>query len=144
MKVEWITQQEGLLKAHTSFMSVAAQLPPTLYDQTGVCGVWTPKQVVAHLVGWDLEATRGFRALLAGEPEQFVQDVDVFNHQSVDQRADLSWQETLQQLSSAYASFQQAIDALVVAQHVAPGYLGWLHGRIEDYHTHTAQLQAWL
>jgi Mycothiol maleylpyruvate isomerase N-terminal domain len=144
MEQTWVTQQEHLEKAHTFFMSVVAKLLPERHDQPGVCGVWTPRQVVAHLTGWNAEATRGFGAFMAGDPEHFVQDVDAFNSQSVDQRSQLTWDETLLELATTHASFQQAISALALAHPTSPGYLGWLKGRIEDYEIHTTQMQMWL
>jgi hypothetical protein len=42
--------------AHQNLMGVATRLPPELRDKNGVCGEWSPREVIAHMVGWDKEA----------------------------------------------------------------------------------------
>jgi hypothetical protein len=71
---QWITAQTNLAHAHAAFQHVAAALPADRRDQAGVCGQWTPRQVAAHLAGWDREAARALQALLAGAPEDLVAD----------------------------------------------------------------------
>ena len=140
----WVTAQTKLTHAHTTFQQVAAALPSDRRDQAGVCGHWTPKQVAAHLAGWDREAARALHALLAGAPQDLVSDLDMFNHASVDARAHLSWDGTCWELRAAHESLHRAIDALTQAQVQATGYLAWMDGRIADYDLHTAQLRAWV
>ncbi len=140
----WRTAQTNLTHAHATFQQVAAALPSDHRDQAGGCGQWTPKQVAAHLAGWDREAARALHALVAGAPEDLVADIDVFNHASVDARAHLSWDGTCWELGTAHESLQRAIAALIQAQLHASGYLPWMDGRIADYDVHTAQLRAWV
>jgi hypothetical protein len=109
-----------------------------------VCGQWTPKQVAAHLAGWDREAARALQAFLAGAPENLVTDIDAFNRASVDARAHLSWGSTCMELRLAYESLQRAIEEIIHAQAHAPGYLAWMDGRIADYVAHMAQLRVWV
>jgi hypothetical protein len=99
---QWITAQTNLAQAHATFQHVAATLPPDCRDQAGVCGQWTPKQVAAHLAGWDREAARALQALLAGAPEDLVSDIDLFNRASVDARTHLSWEGTCWELRTAH------------------------------------------
>ena len=141
---QWITAQTNLAQAHATFQHVAAALPPDCRDQAGVCGQWTPKQVAAHLAGWEREAARALHALLAGAPEDLVSDIDLFNRASVDARTHLSWEGTCWELRAAHETLQHAIDAIIQAQTYAAGYLSWMDGRIADYAVHTAQVRAWL
>jgi hypothetical protein len=140
----WKTAQSNLTQAHAMFQQVAAALPAERHDQAGVCGHWTPRQVAAHLAGWDREAARALLALLAGAPEELVADIDSFNHASVEARAHLSWDGTCWELRAAHESLQRAIDAVLQAQSPASGYLLWMDGRIRDYNVHTAQLRLWI
>jgi hypothetical protein len=141
---QWITAQTKLAHVHTTFQHVAVALPVDRRDQAGVCGQWTPKQVAAHLAGWDREAARALQALLAGAPEDLVADIDLFNQASVDARMHLSWEGTCWELRAAHDSLQRAIDAIIQSSAPALGYLPWMNGRILDYETHTAQLHAWI
>jgi hypothetical protein len=140
----WRTAQAQLAHAHTQFQEAAAAVPPHLWEQAGVCGDWTPRQVAAHLAGWDREAARALHALLAGAPEEFVTDVDAFNAASVAARAHLSWAGTCGEVYQAHEALMQAIDTLIVADLPAPGYRTWMDGRVADYALHTAHLRAWL
>ena len=141
---QWITARVNLTYVHATFQHVAAALPSDRRDQAGVCGQWTPKQVAAHLAGWDREAARALHALLAGAPEDLVADIDVFNRASVDARTHLAWDGTCCELRAAHESLQRAIDAIIQAQVHASGYLAWMDGRIADYDLHIAQLRAWV
>ncbi len=140
----WITAQTNLTHAHTTFQEVAVALAAVRQQQSGVCGQWTPKEVAAHLAGWDREAARALYALLAGAPEDFVSDVDCFNRASVDARAHLSWEGTCWELRIAHEMLQRAIDAIIHAQIPAVGYISWMNGRIADYELHTTQIRSWL
>jgi hypothetical protein len=144
MQQPWMTVQADLAHAHATFQQLAAALPPQRRDQAGVCGQWTPKQVAAHLAGWDREAARALQTFLAGAPEDLVTDSDAFNRASVDARAHLSWASTCMELRLAHESLQRAIEEIIHAQAHAPGYLAWMDGRIADYVAHTAQLRAWV
>jgi hypothetical protein len=144
MRQEWMTAQANLAQAHATFQHAAAALPLQHRDLAGGCGAWTPKQVAAHLAGWDREAARALRALVAGAPEDFVIEIDVFNQASVDARAHLSWDSTCLDLRQAQASLQQAIGAIIDAPVSARGYLAWMEGRLADYELHTGQLRAWV
>jgi hypothetical protein len=141
---QWITTQANLAQAHATFQHVAAALPPDCRDKAGVCGQWTPKQVAAHLAGWEREAARALHALLTDAPEDLVSDIDLFNRASVDARMHLSWEGTCWELRTAHETLQHAIAALIQAQRYAVGYLSWMDGRIADYAVHTAQIRAWL
>jgi hypothetical protein len=140
----WMTAQTNLAQAHATFQQVAGAISLPRRDAVGVCGAWTPKQVAAHLAGWDREAARALLALVAGAPEDFVVGIDAFNRASVDARLHLSWDGTCLELRLAHESLQHAIDNVIQAQAPARGYLAWMDGRLADYALHTAQLRAWV
>ena len=52
----WIELADELEVAQQHFMEIAAQLALVVREKRGVCGEWSPKDVMAHLVGWDREA----------------------------------------------------------------------------------------
>jgi hypothetical protein len=141
---QWMTVQANLARAHALFQQAAAALPPDRRELAGVCGEWTPKQVAAHLAGWDREAARALHAFLAGQPEDLVADSDAFNRVSVDARAHLLWDETCAELRGAHVALQRAINAMINGPSQAPGYLAWMDGRLADYALHTGQLRAWV
>lgn len=146
MSASWTELAENLAQAYTTFIEVASQLDADLPNEAGVCGEWSPREVVAHLVGWDAEAVRAFRLFANGDGDKFVPpQVDEFNAQSVRSRQDLTWDETLSELQTTQQDLQEMIQ-VVAAQNLnsAGGFGEWLVGRKDDYEYHILQLQAWV
>lgn len=146
MSASWTELAENLDQAYTAFIEVASQLDADLHNEAGVCGEWSPREVAAHLVGWDAEAVRAFRLFANGDGDKFIPpQVDEFNAQSVSSRQALTWNETLNELQTTQHDLQEMIQ-VVAAQGLNPagGFGGWLVGRKDDYEYHTPQLQAWV
>jgi hypothetical protein len=146
MGKNWSELAENLGDAYTAFVKVASELDAALHNKAGVCGEWSPREVVTHLVGWDAKAVEGLEQFANGHGEYFVfPDIDEFNAQSVDTRQHLSWETALTELETA----QQELQAMItLVQHkglnAESGFGQWLIGRKEDYELHTRQLQAWV
>lgn len=149
MSETWTALAENLLAAHHYFLEVAAKLDDSLRDKSGVCGAWSPREVVAHLVGWDAEAVRGFGLAASGQVETFVSvandAIHDFNAESVASRRELSWEEVIEALKSAQQDLQGLIKDVDAQGYDAAGGFGmWLVGRRDDYVLHTGQLLKWL
>lgn len=145
MSTAWSTLQDRLAGAFDVFQEVASQLDPAARERAGVCGFWSPKDVIAHLIGWDLEATRRLRAFMSGPTEDLTYDLAAFNAGSVVARQYLSWNEILVELQTAQQTLREAMVALGdedVARE--PRISQWIAGRNSDYEEHTAQLRQWL
>jgi hypothetical protein len=141
----WASLQVRLAAAYAALTEAAASLAPELRDRSGVCGVWSPQDVVAHLAGWDREAARRFRVLLAGPVIDRIYDVDAFNARSVAARRHLSWDEALGELQAAHEALRRIIEHGDAEAAIAdPRFREWLLGRSRDYEHHAAQLRAWL
>lgn len=131
----------GFCDARAAFLQVANRVGPEQQTQPGVCGIWSPKQVVDHLIGWD-------KALLTfiTTPDQFVvpHDVDIFNTNSVADRHFQSWDDSLSELDSVFEALQSAVTQLQPNTPVHGRSCGWLNGRREDYALHTNQFWGWI
>lgn len=130
-----------LTQAHSNFIQICQQLDPQKYNQPGVCGTWSPKDTVAHLIGWD-------KSLL-----QFITDIDnfippydpdLFNEQSVQQRKQLSWADVMQEMEINFPELQQAIQTVTPEMKIYERVFNWIAGRTEDYVLHSGQLAAWV
>ena len=130
-----------LHEAHDSFVRVAGRLSPAKRQQSGVCGEWSPKEVVAHLVGWDASLKQFVIDIEHFEPPD---NVHKFNAQSVAARQGLSWDEVMHKLQTNFVELGQAIDSVEPQMRIYERVHGWMVGRIEDYKLHTGQLQSWL
>lgn len=144
MEHRWRILQHELSHAYDRFRRTVGQLAPSAREQSGVCGEWSPKEVVAHLAGWDREAARRFQQFMQGPTEDIDYDLDAFNAESVAARQHLAWEQALHELDKAHRVLQQAI-ALVEPQHLEADsrFFEWLEGRSRDYDEHTAQIQTW-
>lgn len=145
--MSWTQLANDLNVSHQNFMQIAVQLPADLRGKRGVCGNWSPKDVIAHLVGWDTEAIY-FLGLFAngeGETYDYQFDIDEFNARSVKTRENLSWDEVITSLSIAHTELQQMIMVLNAKDlNSDSGFGKSLMGRREDYIFHTQQLADWL
>ena len=78
---QWITAQANLAQAHATFQHVAAALPPDCRDQAGVCGQWTPKQMlrvaeIADLYGsGEIRLTVWQNFIIPNVPDAYVETV---------------------------------------------------------------------
>lgn len=106
-----------------------------------VCGEWTPKEVVAHLTGWELEVTRQFEQFEDGVSDAIEHDVDRFNRESVRARQHLSWRETVDELENAQQAFYRKATSIqddLVAAH--DQFEEWVSVQIDHYRHHLEQL----
>ena len=140
--------QQALERFHTAygeFLAVCHLIPEELREESGVCGVWSPREVVAHLAGWQHEGARRFRELLRDPQSRKQYNVDAFNAQSVAERAGWSWEHTLADLSASYLKMQNAIADLMIAN---PSdwseFAVWLEALGSDLVEHGRQLMAWV
>ncbi len=125
----------------TKFSYAANRLSPVLRRKPGVCGKWSPIEVVAHLIGWD----QLFQDFIV-DPEDFEPPIDVnqFNAQAVASLKGLIWEELMHELETSFRGLEQALATVQPDMEVYPRVMMWLQGRIEDYELHTEQLEAWL
>jgi hypothetical protein len=134
-------QLANLTCAQSDFVQIANQLDPQKRDQAGVCGEWSPKEVVAHLAGWD-------QSLLTfiTDNDNFIppNDVEQFNQQSVQSRKHLSWPEIMQEMEANFRKLQQVVVVVSPEMKIFDRVTSWLAGRTEDYVLHRSQLAAWV
>lgn len=130
-----------LTAAQELFVATADRLDPVLSLRPGVCGEWSPKDVVAHLVGWDESLLTFIVDIDNFEPPT---DVDKFNEMSVYSRQSLSWEEALTEMDTIFQQLRQALPTVTPDMKIYPRVTGWLDGRTADYELHQGQLAAWL
>ena len=131
----------GLTEAQTEFMQVVDQLEPAQREQAGVCGDWSARQVVAHLIGWD----ELFVEFIV-RPETFIppQDIDQFNQRSVEARRYDSWDQLMRAMTATFDALQRGVVSVSAEMKIYDRVIAWLDGRIEDYALHRTQIAAWL
>jgi len=60
----------ALIQARRKILDVAHTLPPEKQDQVFL-GVWSVKDLLAHLIGWDYTNIEATKSILAGELPEF-------------------------------------------------------------------------
>ena len=120
---------------------------------------WTPRDVVAHLVGWNSLMIESSLSILAGKPPSYYDDArnDYSNINSgfTAKYSSESRQELLAELESSMEKFEAFIDSLpaeeLTADHGVVHYSGSpasvtriINSLAGDYKYHTNQMAEWL
>lgn len=132
----------GFRVAYDSLFTVLATYPAERVEQSGACGVWSPKQLVAHLSGWVVEAHKRYDEFAKGdESDRAYEDFDTFNAASVDARSHLNWTQTVNDLRRTVAQFTERAKAVKPEQTEDKRYRAWLRGLERDCLEHTEELR---
>ena len=140
--VEFSAALAQFRQSANDLLDVANAYRPELREKEGACGVWSPRQILAHESGWIAEAVRRFEVYNAGETSNVRYDIDSFNAESVSARAGSDWDATLNEL-------RQGIQDLISRAALVPNeratedsrYARWLTIMAEDFNEHTEQLR---
>src|SRR5690242_7556358 len=143
MTDDWTALQERFAAAFASFLDTCAHLDPGLYETGAVDGQWSLRDVVAHLTGWDHEATERFWRFLAGPTEDTTYDNDEFNARSVAARQHFSYQQAVKELRSVHHGLEEAIAAVQPEDlETESRFAAWLEVLSTHYEEHSAQLKS--
>jgi hypothetical protein len=135
------------------------RIPDDRRDITGVCGVWSLKDLVSHLVSYEIVLVELLSSFI--EPgvqtanlDKFTKlDGEEFNQQEVGIRAKLSFQEVFNELTNSHTGVMQIITQIKPETFVQPGTLPWygLEYSLDDFlvysyyghkREHSAQIDA--
>jgi hypothetical protein len=120
---------------------------------------WAPRDVVAHLVGWNGLMIESSLSILAGKPPSYYDDArndySNINAGFTAKHSSRSKQELLADLKSSMEKFEAFIHALpaeeLAADHGVVHYSGSpatvariVHSLAGDYRYHTRQIMEWL
>lgn len=145
MPASWENLIKELSNLQHQFIEVAQQIEKPKRNQPGVCGSWSPQQVVAHITGWDKEVIRQFGLFQDGLEKAIEHDIDEFNKNSVLKRNQLSWEETITELQQTHEQFyQKAISISPQERSKNNEYRDWVEVQIDHYIHHTKQLKKWV
>ena len=145
MSDTWKKLIEELSKLQHDFIEVAQQIEIPGRNRPGVCGSWSPKEVVAHISGWNKEVIRQFSLFRDGLEQAIEDDMDEFNKKSVQERQHLSWEETINELKHTHKQFYHRARS-ISSQELSGNkeYKAWVEVQIEHYKHHIKQLKKWL
>lgn len=104
-------------------------LPDAVWTEPGACGVWSVKDIVAHLASYELGLIDILTTLTGGGPtpvlDRFLADATSFNDAEVARRAGQSPAETIEELNAAHARVMALIAQIPLETRRRPGLLPW-------------------
>jgi hypothetical protein len=133
------TARQRFNTAYDALFDLTATYPTAKREQSGACGVWSPKQIIAHFVGWVNKGREIYSAYAAGtyQPERI--DPDVYNAEQVEQRDHLAWEAIVDELKAAVEALNAQADS-VPTESQDKLYIGWMVGLARDCEEHSQEM----
>jgi hypothetical protein len=124
-----------LTYAHDNVLSAVSRVAPTDWDTPGACGVWSPKEILAHLTSFEIVLVELLQSLTrpnmaTPQLDAFLADQEQFNETAVAQRRHLT-PETI--LAKYKTTHRQALDLLAKLDHIDPRQRGIFDWYGPDY-----------
>jgi uncharacterized damage-inducible protein DinB len=139
---EWLKLCENLSSVEEEFIQLIDSLNTTLRDQKIAEGSWSTKDILAHIVGWEDEVLKQFKAFLVNPDVDDTYDIDSFNESSVSSRKNKTWNEIIEELKSAQEELSAFISTLSQKDIDAEDrFSEWVEVLIDHYKHHMFQLQ---
>ncbi len=117
---------------HYTVLQTIACLDQTRWETPGACGVWSPKNIIAHLASFEHVLADVLNSFLDGGPtptlDKFTRLPRQFNDDEVDLRMRLSVAETLAEYNGAVTRVLSSMGSIPTETVRQPGTLPW-YGR---------------
>ena len=103
---------------------------------------WSPKDILAHIVGWEIEVVKQFKDFLVNPDVDDNYDIDSFNENSVSSRKSKTWDEIIEELELSQKELSVLISTLSQKNVDAEDrFSEWVGVLIDHYRHHMSQLQ---
>jgi hypothetical protein len=114
---------------HLTLLGAVDQFPLEHWNKPGVCGVWSAKDVVAHLASYELATGDAFAGMLGEDASPtlglLLSQGEAFNEPQVEQRRGQSPEETLAEYTAAYERAAALLARIPLPQRRQIGLLSW-------------------
>jgi len=113
---------------HLTFLNALSGVPRAEWETPGVCGVWSVKNIVAHLASYELVLIDILGGFLEAGPMPYLDRYragQAFNDAEVDARRSLNAGETLAEYNDAQARVMSLIPRISEDVVRRPGTLPW-------------------
>jgi hypothetical protein len=151
--LDWLKQENQQWEA------LLEPIAPTRMDQPGVAGLWSMKDMVAHLTGWNRHLIARLRAAQQGEPEPpppwplLLENEDEINAWIYETNQGRSVREILDESRQVFQQLLAVIESLPDDTRIEPEWhLVWLDNKrfpagefFDHFHDeHESDVRAWL
>ncbi len=123
---------ERMHAEHERFLTIAASIPRTRYDEPGVWGEgWTVKDLFAHLTEWEQMFLVWYNAGLAGDKPDMPasgykwNETPRLNYDIWAKHKDVSWRTVRARFDRSYEQMEQLVASLSERQLLEPGQFAW-------------------
>jgi hypothetical protein len=114
---------------HLTVLGAAEGFPTDHWETPGVCGVWSGKDVIAHLASYELATGDAFAGILGEEATEtlglMMSRGEAFNDSQVEQRRGQSAEETGAEYAQAYERAAGMLARIPLEQRRQAGILSW-------------------
>ncbi len=139
---EWLELQNKLVAAEKEFLQVIENLKEKLRDKKIDKDKWTPKEILSHIVGWEIEVVKQFNAFLTNPDVDDNYDIDSFNKIAVESRKHLSWDQIVAELKIAQAELSAFLSKLTQKEvDEEKRFTEWVDVLVNHYIHHSKQLE---
>ncbi len=124
---------------HETVLEAIDGLPEADWYTPGVCGVWSVKDIIAHLASFEQVLVDTLRSLSGDEPtptlDRFKANVERFNDDEVARRRNMTAEEVLAEYEAAYARAITLMVRIPVEGRRLDGVLPWYGSEysLEDF-----------
>ena len=139
---EWLKFCENLYTVEKEFNQVIESLNANLRDQIITEGSWSVKDVLSHIVGWEVEVVNQFKDFLTNPDVDDNYNIDSFNKSAVESRKHLSWDQIVTELKTAQSELSGFLANLTQKEiDEEKRFVEWVNVLINHYVHHTKQLK---
>ena len=114
---------------HLTVLGAVEDFPADQWHTPGVCGVWSARDVIAHLASYELATADAFAGLLDEAPSPtlglLLSRGEAFNETQVEARRGQTWQETLAEYTAAHEHAAARLARIPLDRRRQAGLLPW-------------------
>jgi len=139
---KWLELHKKLVASEKEFSQVTENIDTKLRDKEIDEGKWSPKDVLSHIVGWEVEVVNQFNAFLMNPDVDDTYDIESFNKSAVESRRHLNWDEIVMELKTAQAELSTFLSKLTQKEiDKEKRFIEWVDILVNHYIHHSTQLK---
>jgi len=141
-QADWKKLQQKLAAVEEEFMKVIDSFNAKVHDQKITEVSWSVKDVLSHIVGWEVEVVKKFKTFLINPEVDDNYDINLFNKIAVKSRKHLTWGQIVLELKTAQTELAGFLSNLT--QKEIDGekrFIEWVEVLVNHYVHHIEQLK---
>ncbi len=138
---EWLKHCENLYTIEKEFNQVIESMNVKIRDKKIANDKWSAKDILAHIVGWEVEVLNQFKAFLTNPDVDDNYDINSFNKSAVESRKRFSWDQIVTELKSSQTELSSFLSKLSQKEiDEEKRFIEWVDVLVNHYTHHAKQL----